>query len=76
MLTLSSHLRLGPPRGLFPSRVQTIKKHLHAFKETEDNLTKYIPLPPKITFPNNTRKIQDAQHSYLVVLLSMGLCFE
>jgi hypothetical protein len=50
-------------------------------KKYKDNMTKYIPLcgitfPPKITFPNNTRKIQDAQHSYLVVPLSMGLCFE
>jgi len=69
MLTLPSYLCLGPPCGLFPSRVPTTKNTCTHLKKQKDNLTKYIPLPPKITFPNNTRKIQDTQHSYIVVLL-------
>jgi hypothetical protein len=57
------------------------KKICTHLKKWKENLTKYRPLcgvmfPHKITFLNNTRKIQDAQHSCLVVLLSTGLCFE
>jgi hypothetical protein len=65
---------------LLSFRCSNHEKNCTHLKKQKDNLTNYLPLcgvifPPEITFPNNTRKLQDAQHSCLVVLLSKGLCF-